>query len=316
MFPWLILIAGLGLLYIGAQTLVKGGAALAFRFGLSALVIGLTVIAYGTSSPELVVSVNAALHGNGAIAVGNVIGSNICNIALILGLCSLICPLTASAQVIRREIPIMIGISVLVVALLWDGLLGRIDGVLLLGLLIAYTWLTIRRARRETAAAAAAGYELEFHGRKTGMGMSLVLVTGGLLLLIAGSDLFVRGAVELARGWGMTDTVIGLTVVAVGTSLPEFATSLVAVLRGHSDVAIGNVVGSNLFNLLGILSVGALIRPIDTSGLSRIDVAVMLFTAIALLPLARSGGRVNRWEGAGLFAVYLGYTAYLVLHVA
>lgn len=312
MLPLLFLLLGLGLLYFGAQVLIKGGAALAFRFGLSALVVGLTVIAYGTSSPELVVSLQAAFSGNSAIAVGNVIGSNICNIALILGLCSLVQPLTASAQVIRREVPIMIGVSLLLVGVIWDGVIGRIDGALLLAGLITYTWLTVRAARAAKAALAEQEYDEDFHVGAPGAGRSVALVVLGLAVLIGGSHLFVTGAVEIARHWGVSDVVIGLTVVAVGTSLPELATSLVAALRGHSDVAIGNVVGSNIFNVLGILGLVALVHPIDATGLSRIDLGMMVATAVALLPVARSGGRVNRVEGAILLAVYVAYTVWLV----
>lgn len=312
MLSLLFLLLGLGLLYFGAQVLIKGGAALAFRFGLSALVVGLTVIAYGTSSPELVVSLQAAFSGNSAIAVGNVIGSNICNIALILGLCSLMQPLTASAQVIRREVPIMIGVSLLLVGVIWDGVIGRIDGALLLSGLIAYTWLTVRAARAAKEGLAEREYDEDFHVGAPGAGRSVALVGLGLAVLIGGSHLFVTGAVEIARHWGISDVVIGLTVVAVGTSLPELATSLVAALRGHSDVAIGNVVGSNIFNVLGILGLVALVHPIDAAGLSRIDLGMMIATAVALLPVARSGGRVNRVEGAILLGVYVAYTVWLV----
>jgi len=309
----LFLLLGLVLLYFGAQILIKGGAALAFRFGLNALVIGLTVIAYGTSSPELVVSLQATLNGTGAIAIGNVIGSNICNIALILGLCSLINPLNASAQVIRREVPIMIGVSLLLVAVLWDGAIGRADGAVLLGGLFVYTWFTVRGARTEKDKLAGEEYDQDFKGGGTGLGRSFAMVLAGLAVLIGGSHLFVQGAVEIARTWGVSDAVIGLTVVAIGTSLPELATSLVAALRKHSDVAIGNIVGSNIFNVLGILGVTALVQPLDATGISRIDLGVMLVMAIALLPLAWSGGRVTRLEGAVLLAAYVAYTSWLIV---
>ncbi len=315
MISSLFLLFGLGLLYIGAQVLIKGGVGLAFRFGLSALVVGLTVIAYGTSSPEMVVSIKASLDGTGALAVGNVIGSNICNIGLILGLCALVSPLTATAQVIRREIPILIGVSVLLVIVLWDGSLGRIDGVVLLAGLLIYTWLTLRQARTETSTEAGQEYDQDFHRGQPSLGRSITLVLIGFAGLIAGSHLFVTGAVDLAKTWGASDAVIGLTVVAFGTSLPELATSLVAAIRRHGDVAIGSIVGSNIFNVLGILSVAALLQPIDTSEISRLDLGVMLVTAVALLPLAHSGGRINRIEGAALLSVYIGYTAWLMSQV-
>ncbi len=312
MISWFYLIAGLGLLYLGAQILVKGGAALALRLGLNALVVGLTVIAYGTSSPEMVVSVSASLQDNGAIAIGNVVGSNICNIALILGVCALVSPLSASAQIIRREIPIMIGVSVLLAAMLWDEQLSRLEGGVLFAGIVVYTVLTVREARAETKGKAEQEYGEDFPAGSMGLGKSVLLVVAGLGVLVVASQLFVGGAVVLAKSWGVTEAVIGLTVVAVGTSLPEFATSLVAAVRGHGDVAIGNVVGSNIFNVLGILGIAALINPIDTSGLSRVDLATMVVAALAMLPAARSGGVISRLEGAVLLFAYFGYTAWLV----
>ena len=315
MISWIYLIAGLGLLYLGAQILVKGGAALALRLGLNALVVGLTVIAYGTSSPEMVVSVSASLQDNGAIAIGNVVGSNVCNIALILGVCALVSPLSASAQIIRREIPIMIGVSVLLAAMLWDEQLSRLEGGVLFAGIVVYTVLTVREARAETKGKAEQEYGEDFPAGSMGLGKSVLLVVAGLGVLVVASQLFVGGAVVLAKSWGVTEAVIGLTVVAVGTSMPELATSLVAAVRGHGDVAIGNVVGSNIFNVLGILGIAALINPIDTSGLSRVDLATMVVAALAMLPAARSGGVISRLEGAILLVAYVGYTVWLVSQV-
>ena len=312
MISWFYLIVGLGLLYLGAQILVKGGAALALRLGLNALVVGLIVIAYGTSSPEMVVSVSASLQDNGAIAIGYVVGSNICNIALILGVCALVSPLSASAQIIRREIPIMIGVSVLLAAMLWDEQLSRLEGGVLFAGIVVYTVLTVREARAETKGKAEQEYGEDFPAGSMGLGKSVLLVVAGLGVLVVASQLFVGGAVVLAKSWGVTEAVIGLTVVAVGTSMPEFATSLVAAVRGHGDVAIGIVVGSNIFNVLGILGIAALINPIDTSGLSRVDLATMVVAALAMLPAARSGGVISRLEGAVLLFAYFGYTAWLV----
>ena len=312
MISWFYLIVGLGLLYLGAQILVKGGAALALRLGLNALVVGLIVIAYGTSSPEMVVSVSASLQDNGAIAIGYVVGSNICNIALILGVCALVSPLSASAQIIRREIPIMIGVSVLLAAMLWDEQLSRLEGGVLFAGIVVYTVLTVREARAETKGKAEQEYGEDFPAGSMGLGKSVLLVVAGLGVLVVASQLFVGGAVVLAKSWGVMEAVIGLTVVAVGTSMPEFATSLVAAVRGHGDVAIGIVVGSNIFNVLGILGIAALINPIDTSGLSRVDLATMVVAALAMLPAARSGGVISRLEGAVLLFAYFGYTAWLV----
>lgn len=317
MNPWLALALGLVVLYFGAQALVKGGAGLALRLGLTPLVIGLTVMAFGTSSPEMVVSVQAASTGNGAISIGNVIGSNICNIALILGLCALVTPLTATAQVIRREVPVMIGASTVALLMLADGHLARWEGALLFAGLIVYTVLTVKQARAETAASEAAReYSAEIGPKPEGLGKCIALVVGGLGGLIVGSHFFVQGAVTLAESWGMSQVAIGLTIVAVGTSLPELATSLVAAIKKESDVAIGNVVGSNTFNVLGILGIAALIQPIDAPGLEWGDLIVMLVIAVALLPLAKSSGRVDRREGAALLAAYAGYTAWLLMRAA
>lgn len=315
MNPWIELGLGFTALYFGAKALVKGGAGLAIRFGLTPLVIGLTVIAYGTSSPEMVVSVQAALSGSGAISIGNIIGSNICNIGLILGLCALVSPLRTEVQVIRREVPIMIGVAVLAVVFLADAHLARWEGALLLSGLVVYTWRTVRAARAETAAHLdeATG---ELTQRPLSLGWSMTGVVGGLGVLILGSHFFVRGAVELAERWGMSQVAIGLTIVAIGTSLPELATSLVAAAKRQGDVAIGNIVGSNIFTLLGILGFAALIRPIDAPGLEWSDLAVLVLFSLALLPLARSGGRISRWEGAGLLAGYLGYTLWLLRQLA
>jgi len=316
MISSIYLLAGLGLLYFGAQVLLKGGAGLALRLGLNPLLVGLTIIAYGTSSPELVVSVSAALQGNGAIALGNVVGSNICNIALILGLCALITPLGASAQIIRHEIPIMIGVTAGFILMLLDGVVARWEGGLLLAGVVIYTWHTVVLARRESAAARAVEAEAEFAKElpptPPALGPTVAMIVGGLALLIGGSHAFVTGAVALAKVWGVSDLVIGLTVVAVGTSMPELASSLVAAVRKHGDVAIGNVVGSNIFNILGIVGVAALIRPLDASGLSWVDLGVMFALAVALLPVARSGGRVNRWEGLVLLLVFVVYTVWLI----
>ena len=319
MVNWLSLIGGLGLLYIGAQTLIKGGTGLALRLGLTPLVIGLTVIAYGTSSPELVVSLQAALSGNGAISIGNVVGSNICNIALILGLCALVSPVTASSQIIRREIPIMIGVTVLLCVFLLDQTLARWEGAVLFTGAILYTVTTVRAARKETTEQLlAAEFKDEIaHGgelavAKIGLGRAIGFTLLGLGVLVAGSHFFVGGAVALAEGWGISQTVIGLTIVAVGTSMPELATSMLAAIRKHSDVAIGNIVGSNIFNIIGILGLCALISPISAPGISLIDLGLMLAFAVALLPLCKSEGKICRLEGAGLLVVYIGYTWWLI----
>jgi cation:H+ antiporter len=310
---WVFLFSGLMILSAGAHALVKGGASLALRLGLTPLVIGLTVMAYGTSSPEVVVSIQAALRASPAIAIGNVIGSNLCNLALILGLCALVRPLTAAAAVIRREVPIMIGVTIAAVLVLIDGKLARWEGVLLLIGLVAYTWATVQAARKETGGVADQEYAQELGPKPASLGLAITLSIVGLGLLIFGSDLFVRGAVDIARMLGMSELVIGLTVVAIGTSLPELATSFVAVLKGETDVAIGNIVGSNLFNILGILGLVGVLSDSETGGLAVLDLTVLLVVTIAILPLVRTGGRVSRLEGAALLATYIAYTTWMIV---
>ena len=305
MLSWLQLVFGLVVLYLGAQAL---------RLGLTPLVIGLTVIAYGTSSPEMVVSLQASLAGNASISIGNLVGSNICNVALIIGLCAVIRPVGVSAPIIRREIPIMIAVSLLTVGFLFDGTLARWEGALLLLGCVLYTVTALRGGHASTATATEAEFSAELPARAAVPGwlQPAGLTLLGLVLLVAGSHFFVLGAVDIATSWGVRQIVVGLTIVAIGTSLPELATSLVAALRGHSDVAVGNVVGSNVFNLLGILGLCAVVKPLDTSGLGWVDLIVMLGVAVALLPLAKSGGRISRLEGTALLLVYAGYTTWLI----
>lgn len=301
---------GVVVLSVGAHAMVSGGAALALRLGLTPLVIGLTVMAYGTSAPELVVSAQAAARGNGAIAVGNVLGSNVCNLALILGFCALIRPVKVSRGVLRRELPVLTGVTLLALVLLADRHLGRFDGAVLVALLIAYTVLTLRQARTPPADPSASADSLP---PRRPLGIALLLTGGGLALLLVGADQFVSGAVVLAQQWGMSEVVIGLTVVAVGTSLPELALSTVAALRGQSDVALGNVVGSSTFNLLGILGFSALVQPTVLADLRLVDLTVLLAVTLVLWPILRSGTRASRIEGALLCLGYVGYTTWLIV---
>lgn len=313
MNDWLGLVIGLLALYFGAESLVKGGAGLATRLGLTPLVIGLTVIAFGTSSPEMVVSLQASLSGNGAISIGNIVGSNICNIALILGLCALISPLRADAQVIRREVPIMIGVTVVALLVLLDGEVQRWEGAVLFAGLVVYTVLTVRQARSMTSVATEQTFAGELgQGDTLRPSLSVLAVIGGLALLVFGSHVFVKGAVSLASEWGMSQIAIGLTIVSLGTSLPELATSLLASAKRQGDVAIGNIVGSNIFNILGILGVTAMVQPIVAEDLAWIDLGIVMLVSLALLPIVRSGGRISRMEGAVLMGIYIGYTAWLL----
>jgi cation:H+ antiporter len=301
-------LAGIALLYLGAEGLVRGSASLALRLGMAPLVIGLTVVAFGTSMPELVVSVGAALEGQGGLAVGNVVGSNIGNIGLILGISALIAPLAVHARIIRLDLPLLVLVSAGMAVLLGDGRVERVEGALLAAGLLGYVGFTLYAARRDGTPVGAEpdGIVPAPHSSSA---LDAGLIVGGLALLVLGARLLVSGAVTIASAAGVEEAVIGLTVVAIGTSLPELATSVVAALKGEGDIAVGNVVGSNLFNLLGILGVTALVRPLAAPGIGMVDLAVMLGAAVLLVPLMWTGRRVSRAEGGFLLA---GYTAYVV----
>jgi len=307
----LFLSAGIFGLYLGAEELVRGSVSLALQLGLSRLVIGLTVVAFGTSTPELVVSVKAALDGLYGISLGNVVGSNICNIALMLGVSALIQPLRIDAQVVRLQIPIMILVSILLIVFLLDGRIGRFEGAFLFLGILTYSGYSLYLARKENPNANGNPSDLSTKAPAGRIWVSLLFVAGGLGLLMAGAKFFLMGAVSLARNLGVSEAFIGLTVVALGTSLPELATSMMAVLKKEGDIAVGNVVGSNIFNILCILGVSSLVHPIDMGGIRMIDMGVMLGIAILVLPMARTGFFLNRWEGAILLAVYGGYIYYL-----
>lgn len=301
------LLLGLALLVLGAEGLVRGSVSVAVGLGMTPLVAGLTVAAYGTSSPELVVSVRAALAGSGEIAAGNAIGSNIANIALILGITALIRPLKVDVQMIRIDIPLMILATLLLIVLLWDGFLGRFGGGLLFTLLIAYTAWSVYYARKTASRSTVSDPppRPKF--------VHYFFIVGGLAALVTGATLFVNGATSIAREVGISEAVIGLTLVAVGTSLPEMATSILAGVRGQADVAVGNIVGSCIFNILGILGLTALIAPISADGIGVRDFAVLTAATLVVLPLSRSGFTLVRWEGALLIAGYVGYVVWLLL---
>ena len=301
-------LAGLALLYYGAEYLVRGGSAIASRSRVSPLVIGLTLVAFGTSAPELFVSTSAALHGLGDVCIGNVVGSNICNIALILGLSALIAPLAVNAELFKRDLPIMILASVVltVVCLFCDGI-GRVVGLLFTIGIIAYTVIGIKSSPEKCGAETTPPQD-----GTLSRGMAYLAVIGGLLALIGGAKLILLGAVALERHFGVADEFVALTVVAVGTSLPELATSVVAARKGEADIAIGNVVGSNIFNILGILGLSALLRPVAIEGMDWVDFGMMLVTAIGLWPLMGARGRLGRFEGILLLVVYGIYLWWLV----
>ena len=313
----LMFVAGLVVLVAGAEAMVRGASRLAVSWGISPLVVGLTVVAFGTSAPEMAVSVGAALSGTSDLAIGNVVGSNIANVLLILGISALIAPLLVHEQIIRQEIPIMIGASLLVLVLALDGYIGRVEAGLLFALVIAYTVFLVVQSRRATQAAEDAfSTEIPTSQWDRHWGVQAALVLGGLGLLVLGADWLVGAAVVFAKHFGVSDLVIGLTVVAVGTSMPEIATSLIAALRGQRDIAVGNVVGSNIFNLLAVLGASGLV---SAGGLSVPDAArnfdlwVMLAVAFACLPILFTGREIARWEGAVFLGYYAAYVLYLVL---
>ncbi len=313
----LLLLAGLILLIVGAEALVRGASRIATAIGISPLVVGLTVVAFGTSSPELAVSLMSSFSGNVDIAVGNVVGSNIFNVLFLLGLTALIVPLIVTQQLIWFDVPITIGISFLVLALGWDGRLSRMDGLLLFSLLVAYNLFLIRQSRKEKNVLVQVQYEQQFKGGKNKRWIiNLALVALGLAMLVLGSRWLVQSATTIAKDLGLSDLIIGLTVVAAGTSLPEVATSLIASLRGERDIAVGNAIGSCIFNILAVLGLSALIAPkgIPVSATAlQFDIPVMIAAAVACLPIFFTGHRISRWEGGIFFAYYIAYTVYLIL---
>ncbi len=311
-----LFVAGLALLVLGADLLVKGASRLAAALGISPLVIGLTVVAYGTSAPEMAVSVKSAFLGQADLALGNVVGSNIFNVLFILGASALISPLVVSAQIVRLDVPIMIALSVATWMLCLDGGIGRLDGVLLFGGAIAYTVFQIVQSRRESAAIQAE-FAAEYEPReKTSTAANLGWVAVGLALLVLGSRWLVDGAVAFAQALGVSELVIGLTIVAAGTSLPEVATSILAAIRGERDIAVGNVVGSNIFNILAVLGMTGLVAPQGLAAppaLMAFDLPVMIAVAVACLPIFASGSVIARWEGALFLFYFVAYTAYVVM---
>ncbi|WEN43820.1 Inner membrane protein YrbG [Thauera sp. GDN1] len=313
----LMFVLGLVTLVIGADVLVRGASRLAVSFGVSPLVVGLTVVAFGTSAPEMAVSVGSALAGSPDLAIGNVVGSNIANVLLILGISALITPLLVDEQIIRQEIPIMIGVSALLVVMALDGHLGLLESIVLFALVIAYTVFLVVQSRRASKAVQdefETGIPTSAWDRHWAVQTGLIAV--GLVMLVVGADWLVDAAVGFARTFGVSDLVIGLTVVAVGTSMPEIATSIVAAIRGQREIAVGNVVGSNIFNILAVLGAAGIASgaglPVSEAA-RNFDLWVMLAVAFACLPIMITGREIARWEGGVFLAYYAAYTAWLVL---
>ncbi|KPF70094.1 sodium:calcium antiporter [beta proteobacterium AAP99] len=316
---FLMFAGGLIALVIGANLLVRGAAKLALSFGISALVVGLTVVAFGTSAPEVAVSVGAVLDGKVDIAIGNVVGSNIFNVLFILGVSALIAPLIVNIQLIKQEVPIMIAASIALLLMVLDGNLAVWESGLLLAAMVGYTTFLVVQSRKQTAAAGNGEFDDEVDMSSTWdrhWSVQVLLILAGLVLLVIGSRFLVEAAVTTAKMLGVSDLVIGLTIVAAGTSLPEVATSVTAAIKGQRDIAVGNVVGSNTFNILGCLGISGLVAPAGLAvapSIVSFDIWVMLAVAVACLPIFITGREIARWEGAVFVGYYVAYTAYLIM---
>lgn len=308
---WFLLVVGLVLLVVGSEWLVNGAARLAANFGVPALVIGLTVVAFGTSAPELAVSVKSAWSGQTELAVANVIGSSIFNVLFILGVTALVSPLLVSAQLVRQDVPIMIAVSALAVWMLWDGTLATWEAAILVLGLLSYTAFLFVQGRKQGVDES----DLDLIETPVSVWKSGALIIGGLALLVLGSRWLVEGAVEIASAFGVSEAVIGLTIVAAGTSLPEVMTSIMATLKGQRDIAIGNVVGSNIFNILSVLGLSGLVSPeplVAGSQMAQLDIPVMFAVAVLCLPMFFAGGRLSRIDGLVFLALYVAYVSYLI----
>ena len=314
-------IAGLVALVAGAELLVRGASKLALSFGISPLVVGLTIVAFGTSAPEVAVSLGAVLDGKTDIALGNVVGSNIFNVLFILGLSAIITPLVVHIQLIRQEVPILVGTSLLLLVLSLDGRISAFDGAMLFALLLAYTAFLVIQSRKETQAANDE-YAAEVQPAAAGswdsrLPVQLLLMVAGLALLVVGSQWLVDAAVVFAKSLGVSDVVIGLTIVAAGTSMPEVATSVMAAVKGERDIAVGNVVGSSTFNILGCLGLSGIasgsLGLVVPEAVLNFDIWVMLAVALACVPVFMTGREIARWEGAVFLLYYTAYVTYLIL---
>lgn len=313
----LLLILSLVLLYFGADFLVKGSSSMAVRFGIPPLIVGLTIVSLGTSSPELLVSVKSALMGQPELAAGNVIGSNIFNIGAILGICAMIAPLTIKRSLIKQDIPFFLLAALAVSVLFYDGEINRWEALVFCAGAIVYTVLLIRNTRKtrqkqsDQAAVAEADSDSEIVVTRKWY-VDLLFIVIGLVLLVFGSNLLVDKATLIARFFNVSEAVIGLTIVAAGTGMPELATSVVATLKGNKDIAIGNVIGSNIYNIFLVLGITSIIKPIDTNGIDYIDTLTMLLLSFLLVPLMKTGYVLKRWEGFLLFSIYIVYLLYLL----
>ena len=305
------LLAGLCLLIVGGETVVRGAASVGMRLGMSALATGLTVVAFGTSAPELVVNLQAASRDVGDMAVGNVVGSNIANIGLVLGLSVIVKPISIDLRVIRNDIYVMIAVGLLAAVFLALGPMTQWEGTILVVLVFLYTAYNLWAAKAEKGLHKDP-FEAALVQKEHSVARDIVFLVGGLAALAYGGNLFVVGAVDLASAFGVSHALIGLTVVAIGTSLPELATTAIAAYRGHGDMAIGNIVGSNIFNVLSVLGFTSLVYPIERGDVGNIDLLMFLVSTLVMFRFIQTGSRMDRWEGGVLFA---GFCAYLLWRV-
>ncbi|QDG51777.1 calcium/sodium antiporter [Persicimonas caeni] len=310
----LLFVVGLVLLYFGAEFLVAGASAVALRLGITPLVVGLTVVAFGTSAPELLVCLMAAFKGTDDISVGNIIGSNIANIALILGCASLVRPLEVHVQAVRREFPVMVVASIMMVLVAFDGTITRLEGGILAISMVFYLVFAFFAAQKGGDVDVEGLDELEEADTEAPALADMAKIAGGILGLAGGAYLMVESATVIAKAIGIPELVIGITVVAFGTSLPELATSLVAAYRNESDISVGNVIGSNIFNIFLVLGLSSIVVPIAVGQAAiDFDLWIMLGVALGIWPILRTGHRVSRLEGAFMLAFYVGYVVYLFM---
>ena len=310
----LLVAVGLAMLYAGSELLIRGSVSIAKRMHISQLVIGLTVVAFGTSTPELVVSINAAIVGQADVSLGNIIGSNIVNIGLILGLSAAIFPIAVRIKTIRREIPIMLAVSLILIPMSLDGAISQVEGVLLVLSLIVFIYFSYSQSKKENNQTQMP-VEMDNSYNKPAhvLTKNVVFVVAGILLLYFGSSLTVDNAVQIANSMGISERVIGLTVIAIGTSLPELITSVGAARKRHADLSIGNIIGSNIFNVLGILGISSLISSIKVNPAIFTDYAVMIGFSIVLIPVMRSGFTITKKEGYALVTAYSLYLIFLLI---
>jgi cation:H+ antiporter len=303
---------GLAMLYFGAEWLVRGSVTIANKFRISQLVIGLTIVAFGTSTPELSVSVTSAIHGISDVALGNVVGSNIANIGLILGIAAIIKPLLVAKSAIKKQVPIMIGVAIILILISIDGIISVEEGIILAIGIVIFTFYSLKSSKKESSDVEKTSGDLNL-SKKNLVSKSIILIVIGLGLLTLGSFITVENAVSIAKSYGVSERIIGLTLIAIGTSLPELVTSIVAALRGHADLSVGNIVGSNIFNILAIIGISAAITGISVNENMFFDYYVMIAFSVILIPIMRSGFIISRKEGYGLVVAYFAYLIYLFI---